>query len=123
MSIHIGNIIASRLEAVGMSKSEFARRINKARQNINDILNRTSMDTELLFNISKALNYDFFQHYVVALNEESRISEPHSEYGQMNQQLHDCEKRALTLEKDLLYYKNEGELLKQIVELLKKNSN
>ena len=67
--IHIGEIIAGKLTASGMSKSELARRINKARQNINDILNRRSVDTALLFDISQALDHNFFQYYVENLRE------------------------------------------------------
>lgn len=123
MALHIGSIIAERLEEVGMSKSEFARRINKARQNINDILNRSSMDTDLLLSISRALNYDFFQHYVQELNTDSRIHEPRSEYADLQEQIHNCEKKALGLEKDFQIAKKEAELLKEIVDLLKKQQS
>lgn len=61
--IHIGEKIKNRIEETGISKSEFARRINKARQNIEIIFNKKSIDTQLLLEISKALDYDFFQHY------------------------------------------------------------
>lgn len=46
-----------------MSKSELARRTGIANQNINRILEKSSIDTEKLVKISKALDYNFFQDY------------------------------------------------------------
>lgn len=61
--VHIGEKIQNRIQEIGISKSEFARRINKARQNIEIIIQKKSIDTQLLLEISKALDHDFFQHY------------------------------------------------------------
>jgi hypothetical protein len=63
MKVHIGKLIGKVLKEHGIQKSEFARRINKTRQNIDDIFKRESIDTELLYNISLVLKHDFFQHY------------------------------------------------------------
>jgi len=60
----VGNLIKRRLEEVGMSKAEFARRIHKTRQNVDDMLTRDSFDTDLLRKISKVLEYNFFQHFI-----------------------------------------------------------
>lgn len=57
---HIGKIILERVTELGMNKSEFARRINKSRQNVQDIFQRESIDSNLLLNISRVLNYNFF---------------------------------------------------------------
>lgn len=65
MKIHIGRLIEEQLEKVGMSKAEFGRRINTSRQNINTLLRRESLDTDLLHNISKVLGHDFFQYYII----------------------------------------------------------
>ena len=43
-----------------MSKSEFARRINKSPQNVQDIFTRQSIDTKLLLDISDVLKFNFF---------------------------------------------------------------
>lgn len=61
MEIHIGKVILKKLEEKGMKKSEFARRINKSRQNVQDIFKRESLDTNLLADVSKVLSFDFFQ--------------------------------------------------------------
>lgn len=63
MALHIGKLIRQHLEELGMTKSEFARRISTSPQNIYGIFKRKSCDTELLRDISKVLNFDFFQYY------------------------------------------------------------
>ena len=63
MKNHLGKLIEKRLHEIGISKSEFARRINKSRQNVNHIFGRRSVDSDLLKNISDVLRYDFFQLY------------------------------------------------------------
>lgn len=64
MDIHIGRLIEERINEVGMSKAEFGRRINTSRQNVNTLLRKSSLDTVMLSNISKVLNYDFFKYYI-----------------------------------------------------------
>jgi transcriptional regulator with XRE-family HTH domain len=56
----IGKIILLKLKESGMSKNEFARRINKSPQNVHNIFNRQSVDTKLLLDISKVLEFNFF---------------------------------------------------------------
>jgi len=59
--IHIGTIILEKLTEKSMTKTELADRINKERSTVYDIFDRKSIDTELLIDISKALNYDFIR--------------------------------------------------------------
>ena len=71
--IHIGQRIREVFTTKGISVTEFARRINKSRENIYSIFSRKTIDTGLLLTISKVLEYDFFilfsrKNYV--LNEE-----------------------------------------------------
>lgn len=61
--VHVGKLIKMRLDQLGMTKAEFARRINKSPQNIHDILNRESVDTKLLVKMSEVLNYNFFKAF------------------------------------------------------------
>ncbi|EJX00969.1 protein containing Helix-turn-helix type 3 domain protein [gut metagenome] len=58
--IHIGEAIDNRRQALGINKSELARRINVPQQHINRILSNSSMDTEKLAKISEALEFNFF---------------------------------------------------------------
>ena len=71
--IHIGQRIKEVFDTKGITVTEFARRINKSRENIYSIFSRKTIDTGLLLTISKVLDYDFFElfsrnNYV--LNEE-----------------------------------------------------
>ncbi len=71
--IHIGQRIKEVFNTKGISVTEFAKRINKSRENIYSIFSRKTVDTGLLLTISKVLDYDFFMlfsrnNYV--LNEE-----------------------------------------------------
>ncbi len=71
--IHIGQRIKEVFDTKGITVTEFARRINKSRENIYSIFSRKTIDTGLLLIISKVLDFDFFElfsrnNYV--LNEE-----------------------------------------------------
>ena len=77
--IHIGQQIKTVFETKGISVTEFARRINKSRENIYSIFSRKTIDTGLLLNISKVLELDFFalfskKSYVLA-EEVQRLKE------------------------------------------------
>lgn len=120
MEIHIGKLIEDRLKLVGQTKSEFARRIHKARQNVNDILTRRSIDTDLLFSISLALKYDFFQHYVTALSREEKITEPSSEFNRLKEQEGGFEKRNSEIMMELAVARRTVELQKTTIDLYKR---
>ncbi|MGL4596729.1 MAG: hypothetical protein ACRCYO_04325 [Bacteroidia bacterium] len=74
MALHIGKVIRNRIESSGMNKSEFARRINSTPQNVYSIFKRKSLDTEMLHEISRVLDFDFFQYYT-----DGASSLPHSD--------------------------------------------
>jgi len=61
-NIHIGCIIQQKLVEKSMTVTGFAKKIKKERTNVHDIFKRKSIDTELLIEISKALNYDFIRN-------------------------------------------------------------
>ncbi|MDR1552849.1 MAG: hypothetical protein LBS69_05235 [Prevotellaceae bacterium] len=61
--VHIGNIIRQKVNQSAFTVAEFAKLINKTRENVYDIFKRPSVDTALLLQISKVLNYDFFKHF------------------------------------------------------------
>jgi len=58
--IHLGSVIKQKLKESSMSNEEFADKINRERTTIYDIFERKSVDSELLFRISEALNFDFY---------------------------------------------------------------
>ncbi len=61
--VHIGALIKEKMKERRLSAAAFAKLINTDRNNIYNIFSRQSMDTELLFSISIALEHDFFQYY------------------------------------------------------------
>jgi len=60
----IGEIIKDKVAALGISTAKFAQMIRLQRQNVQKtIYSKNGIDTDLLIVISEALDYDFFQHY------------------------------------------------------------
>ena len=60
---NIGAQIKAVLESKGMSVTEFAKRINKSRENCYSIFARKTIDTGLLQTISTVLGHDFFMQF------------------------------------------------------------
>lgn len=69
--VNIGFSIEQKLNELGMSKSEFGRKIGVPQQNVNRILDKTSIDTDKLATISEALGYNFFKEYTDDLSDTS----------------------------------------------------
>jgi transcriptional regulator with XRE-family HTH domain len=61
--VHIGKKIKQQLTVKKMSVQAFALKINTTRNNVYNIFERQSIDTELLYKICIILNHDFFQYY------------------------------------------------------------
>lgn len=90
--VNIGLSIEQKLNELGMSKSEFGRKIGIPQQNVNRILDKTSIDTERLATISEALDYNFFTEFVddlsatqsVALAGNNNQVNGHGAHGNIN---------------------------------------
>lgn len=116
--IHIGKKIKEVWKDSRLKGTEFAAMINKDRQVIYDIFDRETIDTGLLLNIGKVLNYDFFSYY----SQHSRISEVQEKqaaYGYATREellalTHAVQNLARTIEeiRDELPEKSQGELLR-----------
>jgi len=76
--VHIGKKIKEVWKRSRLKGTEFASMINKDRQVIYDIFKRESIDTELLQQISKVLNHDFFNYYSHDL---PSVKEPKEKFG------------------------------------------
>lgn len=74
MELHIGSEIKRVMEEKGIQPEWLAQRINTSRRNLYDILQRQEISTGQLLEISKALDYDFFQLY------QSMVAEPAEPY-------------------------------------------
>ena len=69
--IHIGELIKEELFRQQRTVSWFARNLYCERTNVYSIFKRKSLDTDLLFRISKLLQHNFFQHYSEELGVEN----------------------------------------------------
>lgn len=61
--IIIGKCIEQRINELGMSKSEFAKKIGVLQPNVGRILESDNIKTDKLVEISNALGFNFFQLY------------------------------------------------------------
>ena len=66
--IHIGHIIQEELRSQGRSVTWFARQLNIDRRVCYRIFHSYSIDTQVLFRISRILGKDFFADYSACLN-------------------------------------------------------
>ncbi|MBO4232293.1 MAG: hypothetical protein J5862_03540 [Bacteroidales bacterium] len=61
VSPHIGKLVKAKLDEQGRKIAWLAKQINCTRENMYKLFRRNSVNTELLFKLSKALDHDFFK--------------------------------------------------------------
>lgn len=105
--IHIGKEIELRRQQLGISKSELGRRIRVPQQHINRILEKSSIDTDKLIDISVALDFNFFDLYASDKHSISAYLAAVSLQGDANNAIGDAEvagqlskEKAITEEKE-----------------------
>jgi plasmid maintenance system antidote protein VapI len=113
MSFHIGKLINEQLKKIGMTKSEFARRIASSPQHIHYVLQRNSIDTDLLQKVSRTLDYDFFQHY---LGLKSTAKGNHELIGISSNEIR---QELIAVKAEIETIKRQNEYIREIVELIK----
>ena len=78
-SFHIGQLIKAELARQGRSITWLASQVHCTRENMYKLFQRPWINTDLLFQICKALDYDFFkvcsEHYQRNVNYNSDFSE------------------------------------------------
>lgn len=117
MVVHIGNLIAAKMQEMHISNITLAARLQMVRMNVHSILKRKTMQTDLLDKIGKAMNYDFFQHYSrTAEDAQKTNTELLSRVALLEKKLQDAEQDA---EKKLKAAESEISTLNRIVEVLK----
>jgi len=99
-----------------MTVAEFARRINKSRENAYDIFTRKSLDTDLLRTISQVLEYNFLgSGNDVALGgySENRrvvratvVEEPAASYGKLEKDIFLLREDMIMVRKEILELRN-----------------
>lgn len=72
-NIYIGEIIKNVMSERQVTKAELARRLDVKPQSVDYLLTRKSIDTDTLYNISLALDYDFSLLYSIKKNREIMI--------------------------------------------------
>ena len=75
--LHIGHLIQAQLKADKRSVGWLSREIGCTRNHVYKIFSKSSLDSDLIFRISKAMNFNFFQYYTIAFleNMKSRMGE------------------------------------------------
>jgi hypothetical protein len=68
-NIYIGEIIKRKMIERQVTKAELARRLFVKPQSIDYMLTRKSIDTDTLYKVSLALDYDFAQLYSIRKNQ------------------------------------------------------
>ena len=63
MQIHIGNLIRDELRRQGHTNEWLMERIGVSERTLQRMFNRPSIDTQLLFTISRTLGTDLFRPY------------------------------------------------------------
>lgn len=107
MNVHIGQKIKERALALRIGPTELARRINTTKQNTRSIFERASLDSLLLYEISKALEYNFFSFYDLAKMENPKVEE-------YKKELEAIKKDNAMLQKELELVKENNALLKTL---------
>ncbi len=64
--LHIGHLIQAQLKADKRSVGWLSREIGCTRNHVYKIFSKSSLDSDLIFRISKAMNFNFFQYYSAA---------------------------------------------------------
>lgn len=94
--LHIGQLIKTVFERSGMTVSDFARQLNCERTNVYTIFKRRTIDVELLVNISKILEYNFFEDVLKETNLNTKTTHD------INIRLQDCPEEKMSHLKEFL---------------------
>ncbi len=114
MKIHIGEKIKARAKELKLGTTELGKLINTSKQNIYGIFKRSSIDVEVLYTISKALKFNFFQYY--------EIPELNKQESKLQKELDELHKEIARLSSHVESLTEKNELLKKINHLLEKKS-
>lgn len=98
LNLHIGRLVKTVFERSGMTVSDFARQLNCERTNVYTIFKRRTIDVELLVNISKILEYNFFEDVL----KETDLDQKTTYDLNINIRLQDCPEEKITTIKEFL---------------------
>lgn len=114
MKIHIGEKIKEKAYELRIGTTELAKAVNTSKQNIYGIYKRESIDTALLYKISKALNFDFFSLYI-----NTKLPPHNAEVSSKKDKKYpDLESENSLIKNQLMDLQEKYELLKKVNNLL-----
>ena len=118
--VHIGQAIDRRRIELGLSKSEFGRKIGVPQQHVNRILERETMETVRLVKVCEALDFNFFALFSPMQNQISAYLAAVTLDGDAHNNIADSALAAqLTKEQSTVESQNETiKLLKEQIETL-----
>jgi len=70
--IHIGRLIQAQLKADKRSVSWLANEIGCTRNHLYKVFKKPSLDSDLIFSISKAMQFNFFQYFTAKLHDSMK---------------------------------------------------
>jgi len=115
MKVHIGEKIKNRAIELRIGTTELAKMVNTSKQNIYGIYKRESVDSALLYKLSKALKYDFFSYFI---NTKLPPHTDASSNGKKDKKYPEMEDQYLLVQNQLMDLKEKYELLKKVNTLL-----
>ena len=71
-NLHIGQLIREQLKEDQRNASWLAREIGCTRNHVYKVFRKSSLDTDLLLHISKAIQFNFFHYYTAELYESMK---------------------------------------------------
>ena len=114
-NVHVGEAIDRRRNELGLSKSELGRRIGVPQQHINRILERETMETNRLFKVSEALDFNFFSLFCPVQHQISAYLAAVTLDGNANNNIGDTE-IAAQLTKEQAVVESQKETIKLLKE-------
>lgn len=111
IKVHLGNLLSEKIKDQRLTKSAVARKINRPPSAIKPLLNRPSMQAYLLWELSIALEYDFFAHLSQAL----LTNHPHIKSANTQDTT-----TIASLQKELAALRDERDYLKKMIDIMAK---
>jgi hypothetical protein len=114
MKIHIGDKIKARAKEQKIGTTELGKLINTTKQNVYGIYKRETIDVNLLYAISKALKFNFFQFYDTP--ELAKFD------GKQVKEIEELRKEIQKQKSELRVLSEKNQLLQKINKLLEKKT-
>lgn len=112
--VEIGQKIKEVFDNRNIKLTDFADELGTVRQNVYRIFKKRHLDTGLLLKISRVLDYNFFQYYVIPQINQQPIVKPPGESAEFQKQLELSKKEIDYLRKIIKLMEEKSELVHQL---------